>query len=270
MHKANTEHTAKAIDTKGTIRQRKRTRCRNDGARFSSRNSERTEPHMSTAAILVLDSSNAKIGPVAATYASVSSTCPKSCALRDNGCYAQDGHVGFTVRRLDRVKATALQAARDEATAIESVAHPFGRPLRMHVSGDASITAAVRLLAKAALSWLSKGGGPVWTYTHAWRTVLRVAWGHVSILASCESTKDGAKALARGYAPAVLVDSFPNGAQAFERDGVIWIPCVEQTRGRACVDCRLCWDADGLRDRKHGIAFAAHGGGRKRALTVIQ
>lgn len=225
---------------------------------------------MSAAAILVLDSDNAKIGPVAATYASVSSTCPKSCALRDNGCYAQQGHVGFTVRRLDRIGATALQAARDEAKAIESVKYPFGRPLRLHVSGDASAPSAVRVLAKAVANWLGKGGGPAWTYTHAWRKVLRLTWGRTSVLASCESTVDGAKALARGYAPAVVVSKFPNGAQAFERDGVTWIPCVEQTRGRACVDCRLCWDADGLRDRKHGIAFAAHGGGRKRALTVIQ
>ncbi len=152
------------------------------------------------AATLVLDSKNAKTGPVAVTYASIEATCPAACPFRGEGCYAQLGHVGFTVRRLDRAGATALQAASDEAAAIQGVKHPFGRPLRLHVSGDAST----------------------------------------------------------------------NKAAAFERDGVRWIPCPEQTRGKTCAECRLCWDTESLRACGAGIAFAVHGASKKRVLNVIQ
>jgi len=224
-------------------------------------------------ATLVRDSKNTKIGRAAATYASIASTCPPTCPLKGEGCYAQTGHVGFTVRRLDNDGACAEDAALYEASLIARGPGAGGRglPLRLHVSGDARLPVAAELLGRAARAWRAKGGGPVWTYTHAWRDVPRAAWGSsVGVLASVESTVDGRAAQARGYVPAVVVDKHPPTGRAYDKDGVKWIPCPNQTRSDVtCTSCRLCFDTEKLAAMGAGIAFAAHGAGTKRALKVL-
>lgn len=230
------------------------------------------------AAIAVDVSKNEKTGMVAATYATQAS-CPPSCPLMGSGCYAESGHVAMVTRRAADAAAawerTAKRAvrpvdiARLEAMAIDALVS--GLPLRLHVVGDARTPAAARILAAACDRYRRRTGAmTAWTYTHAWRDVPRAAWGRVSVLASVESTRDAAAARRQGYAPAVVVDAHPADGRAWERDGVTWIPCPQQTRGVQCTACRLCWDADGLYERRHGIAFAAHGAGKSRALTVIQ
>jgi hypothetical protein len=54
-----------------------------------------------TNAILVLKTSNSKLGNVAATYSSIESSCPTDCSLKDNGCYAQMGFVGIHTSKLN-------------------------------------------------------------------------------------------------------------------------------------------------------------------------
>lgn len=222
-----------------------------------------------TAAIYVAKSGNTKTGEVAATYASTASTCPKSCPLAANGCYAETGHVGMTVRRLNAAKASAIAAARDEARAIDSGAVYAGLPLRLHVSGDCATNGAAKVVSGAAERYMKRGGGKAWSYTHAWRKVARASWGAVSVLASMESAKDGLAALKAGYAPACVVPRHES-PKAYQRDGVTWIPCPQQTReGITCAQCGLCMDAESLRKRACGIAFAAHGNSSKRVLTVL-
>jgi hypothetical protein len=224
------------------------------------------------------DSSNAKIAGnarVDATYVSIGASCPKDCPLRGEGCYAQLGRVALQVARLD-ASGDARDAARDEARAIDRAYDgakvPRGRMLRLHVSGDCRTASAARLVDQAVGRWQSRGGGIAWSYTHAWRIVPRAAWKHVSMLASMERLAEGAAALASGYAPACVVAEHPADGRAFERDGVRWIPCPQQTRGVACTDCGLCLDARGLVDRGSGITFAAHGAARKvkRVLELIR
>jgi hypothetical protein len=223
-------------------------------------------------ATLVLQSSNAKIGRVAATYASIASTCPTSCSLKGEGCYAQSGNVAFTVRRLDKDGASPEDAALYEASLLDAAKtrEIQGLPLRLHVSGDARTPVAAELLSRAAERWMARGGGPVWSYTHAWRDVPRDAWGaKVAIFASVQSTAEGAEARAAGYVPAVVVERHPVDGRAHEENGVKYIPCPSQTRGKSCVECRLCFDTDALASRGAGISFAAHGSGTKRALKVL-
>lgn len=221
-------------------------------------------------ATYVSDSGNAKISgsrPVDATYVSIAQTCPAACPLKNEGCYAQDGHVGFTVRRLER-EAVGHDAARAEAKAIDASYQggtvPQGRALRLHVSGDARTIEAALRLGAAVRRWQKRGGGIAWSYTHAWRNVKRVAWQTVSVLASVENAKQARAARRNGYAPALVIDSH-RSAKAFVENGIRWIPCPQQTRGIGCTDCRLCFDADALFARRAGIAFAAHGA---RANTV--
>jgi len=221
------------------------------------------------AAAIVVQSKNGKLGHAAATYVSVEASCPKSCALYGQGCYAQLGRVGLFAARLDKKRRSRRQAARDEAALIRSTPTE-GRPLRLHVAGDCATPSATAIVASACEVWRDHRGGPVWTYTHGWREVERRIWGIVSVLASIETTAEGKAALRRGYAPAVVVDKFPRGGKSFVRDGVRWIPCPEMTRGMTCTECRACFDADRLARKGIGIAFEAHSQRKRKLLVVLQ
>lgn len=234
-------------------------------------------------AIYVSDSGNKKImgsKKVDATYVSIKASCPKSCPLMGEGCYAQLGPVGIHTARLD-IEAegfTALQAARAEASAIDGAynggAVPAGRDMRLHVAGDSRTIAGTRLINNAIGRWKKRGGGDCWSYTHAWKNVSRDEWNNVSMLASVSNVTEAAEAREQGYAPSIVVPEHPSDkAYTLGNSDTKWIPCPAQTRGVGCSDCRLCFNADRLHKDNFGIAFAAHGvktSALKKRLQVIQ
>lgn len=205
----------------------------------------------------------AKRERVSATYVSLRS-CPPSCPLRGDGCYAELGKVGITVKRLDTTasdqNADGRDMARAEARQIDGLTGE--NPLRLHVSGDSRTATNATIVARAADRYRDRHGSPVWSYTHAWRDVPRAAWGRVSILASVENLTDAARALEAGYAPAIVVESHPLDGKAsrVNVEGIKLIPCPAQTRANVtCASCRLCFDADRLLADRAAITFAAHG-----------
>lgn len=216
--------------------------------------------------------------PVAATYVAQTS-CPTDCPFYGNGCYAESGRVGFTTRRLARApRARPVELAKQEAARIEALEPREAQPLRLHVVGDARTAGAAVVLSQAARSWRARGGGAVWTYTHAWRTVPRMAWGtSVSVLASVESAADAARARARRYAAALVVDSrIERWRNAFQEQravslgrGLAGIPCPQQT-GTApdCARCGLCFRGEALRKLGRVILFASHGATRKLSAAL--
>lgn len=249
-------------------------------------------------ALYVSDSHNTKISgemKVDATYLTLES-CPPDCALKEV-CYADQGKVAMTTRRLaeefakdvkkkkvgpeKKVAGKATHSeylAAAEARAIDNAYDrgpvPKGRMMRLHVAGDTTTETGAVVIANAIDRWKARGGGKVWSYTHAWKTVRRTAWGEVSVLASMEDPKLAAKARKRGYAPALVVPEFPNGAKSFERDGTTWTPCPAQTKEDVhCTECKLCMNDKRLYEGNRGIAFEAHGVKKneaKRRLHVIQ
>lgn len=231
----------------------------------------------------VSDSGNTKImgsKKVDATYVTIKGSCPNSCPLKDEGCYAQTSFVGMHVARLDKaaVGLSALQVAREEAKAIDESYKggkvPLGRDLRLHVSGDSRTLAGTRLINNAVGRWKKRGGGDVWSYTHAWRNITRGEWSNVSILGSISSIYEVDAVREQGYAPALVIGEHPSEkAYTLPGSDVKWIPCPAQTKGVGCSDCRLCFNADRLFRGNYGIAFAAHGVKKniiKRRLVVIQ
>ncbi len=214
-------------------------------------------------------SENRKIGRVSATYAT-QATCPSSCKLRENGCYAESGLVAFITRKLNRSEDSAApveELAMAEAVAIAGLTGEH--PLRMHVVGDATTDGAARLLSSAAEYHTNKHNQPVWTYTHAWRDVERSSWGKVSVFASCESTEDAKLAMSRGYAAALVVDSHAQD-KAYGVDGLKLVPCPQQTgRSASCVDCGLCMRADSMLKMGSVIAFEVHGQQAARAKSAL-
>ncbi len=164
----------------------------------------------------------------AATYASISSSCPDECKLRDNGCYAQQGKTSLTIIRLDEEAKefgmNSLATAASEAYSIYT-SHGKGKSsgggtvmatraknrgyLRVHVGGDSQTIPGTQLIANAVHDWMRRGGEKAWSYTHAWRKVPRSAWGPVSVLASLDDPNtETMPARAQGYVPAVVVNSF--------------------------------------------------------------
>lgn len=213
-------------------------------------------------------SANKKLEGCSCTLAS-QHTCPRGCPFFGNGCYAEQGPLGFTTRRMNRagVKSRA-RLARLEAEAIGNLSGT--RPLRLHVVGDSTTRTGTKILAKAAEKYMAKHGEKVWTYTHAWRDVPRADWGPVSVLASCETQADVAAAHDRGYPAALVVPEF-EGDKAYDiGDGFKAIPCPSQTRGKTCAECRLCLDGERLRENKLCIAFAAHGARQKAVRVALE
>jgi len=220
---------------------------------------------------LAVHSANRKLGGAAATHVAQGS-CPNTCPLLGAGCYAESGPQGIHSRRLARAAAgralRPVDYARAEASAIDALSPKSNEPLRLGVVGDARTVPAARMRAGAAERWQARGGGPTWTYTHAWRTVPRSAYGPaISPLASIDDPKDARVARTRGYAPALIVGQFP--ATSWRKAGTVWIACPSQTRGITCAACRLCWRADTLRDVRRGVAFQAHGSGAPRIRARI-
>lgn len=207
---------------------------------------------------------------VASTYVSILGTCPP-CPFKGAGCYAQSGMTGGTVRKLDAEVSTLGLSHEDvieaEALLIESILRPDGRPLRLHVSGDCRTVRGARRLARAAELYISRGGGAVWTYTHAWATVPRSAWGVISVLASVEDAGTIRAARRRGYVPALVVPAFksPEYFTLVQR----FFPCPAETRGSNCASCGLCFDDHKLKRGEVGIAFLAHGQQNKRVKTHL-
>lgn len=229
-------------------------------------------------ALAVPKSGNEKTGPIATTATGTGRTCVDCSYKGTKACYYESG---FRTRGLNErlnaavveQKASVERIATAEARAIDGLltsGKVQGRPLRIHVGGDAPTPEAARIIASAARRFTERVNAPSYGYTHAWRRVARSAWRGVSILASCETLADAKRALKRGYAPALVVSRF-EGSKASEAEGVRLIPCPAQTRDDVtCNDCRLCMDADKLVKMKAAIAFEAHGTGAKRTRAILE
>lgn len=136
-----------------------------------------------------------------------------------------------------------------------------GRDMRLHISGDTYNESSTWILGTAASNYMLRGGGRVWTYTHRWREVARDRWKLVSALASVESVDEFKEAERQGYAMAITLPYFPT-EKAFQvpgRPDLRVVPCLAETRGLTCIECRLCFDDKKLREKGIVIGFSLHG-----------
>ena len=158
-----------------------------------------------------------------------------------------------------------IEIAKIEA---DKIADLSGRlDLRVHVVGDCSDPVSASIVGSAMVQYDNKPNrrGKSWTYTHAWQQVPASSWNGASVLASVDSEDQIQSARDQGYAPAVIVPVFLNGSKPMKVNGTKLIPCKNQIdKSITCVDCRLCFDASKLFDRKLGIAFTPDAGTKKR------
>lgn len=214
----------------------------------------------------------------ASTYVSISATCPSTCTFRDNGCYAQTGSSRRIMKKLDEQAQgnTGPSLAWNESAAM---ARAFGRgqvpqdgakggrDLRLHVGGDVPNTFGATLLAAETETWLRRGGGTVWTYTHRWREIPAESWGRIAVWASCETKEDIREAHRLSYRASVVVEQHKS-EKMYDWHGFKVLPCAFETRGKTCVECRLCLDAP--LDPRVVIGFAVHGQGEKAAKKRLR
>lgn len=227
-----------------------------------------TDKNITTKYTVVLnETKSSKVGNVAVTYAP-EKTCPNSCRFKNNGCYAQLGHCGFTMNRISRAaeKATLKAIALEEAAKISKL--PGDKDLRLHISGDCRTPETAQILAAAAKEYKAKQGNSVWTYTHSWKLIPRKNWGDISVLASCETFDEVKYANSRGYAAALV--RYKPFSKPFKYEGFNLIPCVEQIGGNKCNKCRLCTLDQPLLNSKSVVCFFAHGCKTNRVTEILK
>lgn len=217
-------------------------------------------------AIAVEISDNTKLGKISMTATSQES-CPSSCPLRGQGCYAEAGRPNLVTQRLNRSTVTnPVEIATAEAELIRKLSGR--RMLRLHTVGDCYVDEGAKILAQAAKEHTDKKGMPVYTYTHGHDTK-RESWGEISVLRSCETFSQVKKAHADGFASAMVVDSH-DSKTATKHEGFTIIPCPQQTgAAKNCSECRLCAMDKKLHAKKAVIAFAIHGARQKRAKEIL-
>lgn len=218
-----------------------------------------------TGVLAIERSENSKVGSVSATYVA-QSTCPGDCPLRDAGCYAEKGPMSIHTGRLNRTRSRARTLASREAKGIDGLSGT--RDLRVHVVGDCPTAESAGLVGAAMARYEARSGKRAWTYTHAWKTVSRAAWGNwARVLASCDSLSDVVRARRAGYATALVAgkgtDLFSRlkraGRAMRTRYGTL-VPCPNQVSPKrpTCVDCGLCMRPDWLRKTRTTIVFLEH------------
>lgn len=222
-----------------------------------------------------------KAGPaVFATYRPVGATCPQSCPMLGNGCYAEGGNVNMHQRQSGHMTFNALAWARTL---------PAGALVRWNVSGDIVGTDGAAYRGGILRAHTSRPDLTGWLYTHAWRDLGIAAWAarlpaNVRAVASCDTKAEVAAARALAFQTiATVATGTADGhwdretADRARADyqpladsiGLPLVVCPAQRKDKApvgCADCGAC-KRDGL------ILFAAHGFGTRKVnarLAVIK
>ena len=213
-------------------------------------------------------SHNKKTGPVSATYAAQPS-CPPTCPFLGEGCYGESGRVGIHTAKLNKnaKDSSSVEVAEAEATAIDGLTGLMD--LRVHVVGGCKTDKEAKLVGDAAARFMGRRRKTdAWTYAHAWKTIKRAAWGAMSVLASCHTKAEVKQAMAKGYAASITTAKMPE--KAIIEDGITYVPCLEQTKGITCVECRLCLDDVALLEKKIVIVFELHTAAKKAFAALAR
>lgn len=200
------------------------------------------------------------------TYRKVGDTCPKTCPYLNGDCYAMHGNTYIHQKRSN----ARVDSAVDATVSCFLLGTAYGRPVRMHVSGDffykgqLDIGYAENLenalqYAKKFVVALGKTPADVFTYSHANDEEigeLRDTLPSVEILHSDAWEPGGAVV-------------YPHNQLAFAKKetGLKLVGCLSQSKGIHCSNCGICQKAvkKGLT-----VVFNPHGAREKRLLRNMK
>lgn len=218
---------------------------------------------------LTIKSRNAKTGPIPVSTTSRES-CPASCPLRANGCYADGGPLGMFWDKVTDGRAGGTLGEFVGAIA----ALPAGQLWRHNQAGDlpADASGAIDTAALGAIV-SANAGRRGFTYTHhdvtrpenaaAVRDANRAGFT-INLSGNSLAHADALAALEVGPVVAIVE---PGGPQSgLTPAGRKYTVCPAQRRDDvSCATCQLC-----ARQRDVVVAFEAHGVRTKRVIQITR
>lgn len=213
-------------------------------------------------------STNVKTGqmPVSTTE---KASCPNSCSLKGNGCYAESGPLGIHWAAVSNGKrGTSWQ---EFCEAISKL--PKGILWRHNQAGDLpgdGLSINVHLFNMLIAANKGRKG---FTYTHydvinnesnhEWVKIANKSGFTVNL--SAESYQDADKLAALGIAPVATIQAEGNPRVTYTPEGRKVITCPATYRDDvSCYTCKLCQKQD-----RAIIAFPVHGTSKKKANKVF-
>lgn len=200
-----------------------------------------------------------------------SKSCPDTCKLKTNGCYAKTSFAGIQWRQLD--KGTHGIEWKDFISGLSSL--PYGSIFRHNVAGDLPHENGVILgdKIKDMVRALKRKTG--FTYTHHVlnfenQAIVKYACAHgFTINASCDNLAQVDTVMALGI-PAVTILPEVSDKVTHTPAGNKVITCPATYNDK--VQCSNCGSGKPLcarADRTYAIGFPVHGAGKKKAEKVF-
>jgi hypothetical protein len=213
-------------------------------------------------------SRNKKTGPILTTMTSPSS-CPNSCALKGNGCYAEHGPTAIHWKAVDDKGMEWYEfcdALKEKLRGKTLWRHNVAGDLPTMEDGvTVSGRALGRLLMKAAAV-------PGFTYTHHPLNLSNEALFHFAnsgdvgkftINISADTLAQADDAFEKGLPTTVVVPSDWTGLRLTPKGNPVVICPAVANDSVTCLTCQLCAKAD----RKSIVGFPAHGA-RRRVINL--
>lgn len=241
----------------------------NGGTRATRR--AKIDARASARVLWVPHSMDRKLGPMPATY-SAGSTCPDACALKDQGCYAEFGKLGYHWSRV------AERGLSWPDFLYEVACLPDGTLWRHNIAGDLQGAADRLDVGKLNDLALCNAGKRGFSFTHyplrgaSERAAVKAANADgftVNLSADTLEHADQRAELDVGPVAVTLAsDAPPHQRTPAGRHVVL---CPAETNGLTCSSCQLCAQPQ----RKAIVGFRAHGQWSRRIderlrLPVVQ
>lgn len=204
-------------------------------------------------------SGNAKTGPIPVSMTSRNS-CPDSCALKANGCYADAGMVRLNWAKLDNAGLTLDQLLGN----IKAL--PKGQLWRHNVAGDIPDAQTLEDITQA------NKGRKGFTYSHTWDNPAILAGIKqankegftVNLSANSTMHADALVSLAAGPVVCLMPENAPKVSTTPAGNTVVLCPATYQDNV-TCAACGIC----AVSTRKAIIGFPVHGISKRKAHKVI-
>lgn len=213
-------------------------------------------------------SGNAKTGPIPVTTSSIS-TCPTSCPLKGNGCYAEYGPLGIHWGKVsDGSRGGTLEELCAQIKSLPK--HQLWRYGQAgDLPGDGTTIDAAALEKLAAANQGRKGFG----YTHYdvttpenAATVRSANAAGFTINLSANSLEDADRLVDLGVGPVVVVlPSDTTKSTCTPKGRMVAICPASAGTNITCATCAICAHPT----RKAIIGFPAHGSGKKKAQEIF-
>ena len=217
---------------------------------------------------LTKKSSNKKTGPIAVSTTSKDS-CPSTCPLKGNGCYADSGPLRL---HWDKVS-DGGRSVNLETFVAQLKTLPDGNCFRLNQAGDLPHYSgfidykALELIANAC----AERKLIAWSYTHHrvdnthnLEVIQKANAEGLTVNISAHSQQHAADCHKQGL-PAVCIVPKNETRRNWEHDGVKFLVCPAQWSDKSCAECKLC----SIADRSCVVAFKAHGTQAKKVEATI-